>query len=739
MLKRREEIVDYVLKNTQNSLFTPLNISGVVIFMAFAFVVFGGYITDHAISTVTLILGVIAAILADYDEHIQRKIRTVIVTLLCFACTSLSVVVLFNHPYLFVIGLMTSTFLITMLGAIGEKYTSISFSSLLIAIYTMLTLESSSELIDVTTTWTIPVLLVLGAGGYFLLSLALSYCWPHRQSTAAISKAFLHLSELATVKSSMFQPSRSINLRKVRLEEANINAKLVTQLELCRQLLTNQHRQHLDPVADDLLSQYFIAQELHERLTSSHCDHQTLHSYLGQSDLLYRIQNAIDGFSQSCQMLATRTHHHKTPLSNHRIEILMQELEFSLDYHGYTNSEPEKNGSINGPKSHCETPLHMLFNNFKSISDLIERACKKEPGHQNDRDLYDALPNNMGAFWEQFKAQFNVNTRSFRHGIRLSLALAFAYTLVKFFELEQGYWVLMTILFVCQPNYSSTRMRIYTRLTGTVLGVMIATPLLSLLPTVQAQMLVIIISGTLFFHFKNERYGVATFFMTTFVIFLFHQQSPEQSIFLPRILDTILGCCIALALQLFVFPDWQHRTFHLKVIHCLDTYQRYLSSLEDQYTKGKRDTLAFRKARRAAHLACTDLASALLMMRQEPKRFQHVITEAEKRVYLCHQILNILSSLGAQRPTSSLQYESDLKEGFVQLDEVVMNCLEQLSDRVNFDNDQSNETSQSTSGKKSESLDVTLLNSERVIPEKSIESFAITQLVNIESLCQGLK
>ncbi|UNB81086.1 FUSC family protein [Klebsiella pneumoniae] len=46
---------------------------------------------------------------------------------------------------------------------------------------------------------------------------------------------------------------------------------------------------------------------------------------------------------------------------------------------------------------------------------------------------------------------------------------------------QHGYWILLTNLFVCQPNYNATRHRLALRIVGTLVGVAIGLPVLSTL------------------------------------------------------------------------------------------------------------------------------------------------------------------------------------------------------------------------------------------------------------------
>ena len=76
-----------------------------------------------------LILGVIAAALAESDDSFTGRLKALTLTFICFAIAAFSIELLFDTPWLFALGLFASTFSFIMLGAIGPKYASIAFGS----------------------------------------------------------------------------------------------------------------------------------------------------------------------------------------------------------------------------------------------------------------------------------------------------------------------------------------------------------------------------------------------------------------------------------------------------------------------------------------------------------------------------------------------------------------------------------------------------------------------------------
>lgn len=115
--------------------------------------------------TIALTLGMVAAALTDLDDRLAGRLRNLFITLISFFVASASIELLYDHHLLFMAGLAVSTSGFILLGALGQRYATIAFGALLIAIYTML----GKNLFD--DWYQQPLLLLTGAVWYNLLTL----------------------------------------------------------------------------------------------------------------------------------------------------------------------------------------------------------------------------------------------------------------------------------------------------------------------------------------------------------------------------------------------------------------------------------------------------------------------------------------------------------------------------------------------------------------------------------------
>lgn len=85
--------------------------------------------------------------------------------------------------------------------------------------------------------------------------------------------------------------------------------------------------------------------------------------------------------------------------------------------------------------------------------------------------------------------------------MRLSIVVFLCCAIVEFFQFNLGYWILLTTVFVCQPNYSATKVRLRQRIIGTILGVVVGSLLPYLNPTLELKQGLVVLTSTLFFSF----------------------------------------------------------------------------------------------------------------------------------------------------------------------------------------------------------------------------------------------
>ncbi|WP_272534436.1 YccS family putative transporter [Providencia sp. PROV212] len=596
--------------------------------------------------TIPLTLGVVAAALTDLDDRLTGRIKNLIITLFCFLIASVSIELLFPYPVLFFFGLAFSTCGFILLGALGQRYATIAFGALLIAIYTMLG-------VPIFDTWYIqPALLLTGAIWYNILTLIGHILFPIRPLQDAITQCYQQLSAYLDAKANLFDPDLEDDYQQSVYDLALVNSTLVSTMNQAKiSLLSRLKGDRGQRGTRNTLQYYFVAQDIHERASSSHIQYQQLSRRLRHCDILFRFQRLLTMQARACQQVAQSVLWRKQYQHNPRFERTFTYIENSLQLLQQQS-----------PELHEIKALRNLLKNLKGIDvQLKGLSLGQASWQQNNKQieqLSDESVSGIRDVFARFKHHLTPKSSLFRHAIRMSVLLCTGYLIIQLFDLERGYWILLTSLFVCQPNYNATKRRLALRITGTLLGIAIGLPLLNIVPSIEGQLTLIVITGLLFFMFRSSQYAQATLFITLLVLFCFNLLGEGFEVALPRIIDTLIGCFIALLAVSFIWPDWKFRQLPQVVQKTMDSNCRYLDAILQQYYQGKDNSLEYRVARRDAHNNDAEFASIVSNMASDPKSYQITQEQAFRLLCLNHTLLGYISALGAHR--EQMQNEANL-------------------------------------------------------------------------------
>ncbi|RUT79612.1 YccS family putative transporter [Ancylomarina longa] len=581
-------------------------------------------LTGFSFLGVTLGLGALAGALSETDDHPKGRIKALIITIISFAISSLSVEILRPYSILFGIGLISSTFSFIIIGGLGERYRGITFGALLIAIYTMLGY-------DISPNWYWqPILLSAGALCYGLLSLLLLTFKPSRLLEEQLSQGFEDLSLYIKEKSRLF-PSETKAQEKIRNRLAGLNIQLVNTLERCKNVI-NSYADALDDQNElrPYLHKFLLLQSLHERAASSHerydllsndPDNRKILEGLGQ--LLVQLSLACHEVSKSLVM-STPYHH---PIS---IRWTVSALQNQM-----------KQQKAAGKRNELSLLLRNLTQSHLSLQNM---------NYNTDTGVLPRVDRDNRSVGERFMAQMSWTHPRLRYAIRLSTCFLIGYLLNVYLNLEKGDWILLTSLFVCQPSYSETRRRLFQRILGTISGVVLGIILVQLLPTTGGQLLLMLASAFAFFVWLKKNYAISVVFVTTFVIAAFNLIAGKGIVVMvPRVMDTIIGATLAIAVVRLMWPDWQYKRLPGLLTAALERNKNYFSTILKEYQVTQEDDLNYRIARHRAHQADNALVLAWRGMKLEPKKRQKFQKRAFSLTYLNHALLSYLSALGAHR------------------------------------------------------------------------------------------
>lgn len=608
--------------------------------IAFAGTAFIPYVLHQQLATIPLTLGVVAAALSDIDDRFSMRMMNLIYTYIGFFITALSVQLLFPYPVFFALGMMVSCIGWILLGSLGRRYATIAYGCLVISVYSMLGVHLFEQ-------WYLqPLLLVVGAAWYGLIATISFLLFPVRQLQDQLSASYRGLGSFLFAKSNLFDVDMTASsYQQSMIDLALENGKLIAIFNDMRMaLLTRLKGDRGQKGTRRSLHYYFVAQDIHERADSAHIDYQKLTKVFQHSDILFRFQRILSLQGKACQDLAEsilkRSRYIHSPRFKHSFENLNLSLEKLRDDGLYDQVR------VNA--------LFALYQNLKSIDAQLQNL-ETERNLQliNAQQVENQLKDDDLKGWKdiQVRVQQHLTPESvlFRHAVRLSIVLLIGYVFIQLTQIEYGYWILLTALFVCQPNFNATKRRLNLRIIGTLVGIIIGLAIIYFIPSLEGQLIILVLSGVLFFEFRSKQYAQATVFITILALINFNMDGSAFAAGLPRFIDTLIGCALAWFGVSFIFPDWKFRRLSRTIQRSLNAQCHYLIDVVNQYHSGRNHSLHYRMVRRAAHNHDAEVASLISTLATEPNIEPTQKTLAFEFLCLSHTFLSYIAALGAHR------------------------------------------------------------------------------------------
>ena len=660
--------------------------------IAFTGTAFVPYLLNFQLATIPLTLGVVAAGISDIDDRFSVRIMNLIYTYIGFFITAASVQLLFPYPAAFAIGLIVSCIGWILLGSLGRRYATIAYGCLVVSVYSMLGVHLFEQ-------WYLqPALLVAGAAWYGLLSTISFLLFPVRKLQDQLSASYHALGSFLFAKSNLFDVDMTpSSYQQSMIDLALENGKLISIFNDMRMaLLTRLKGDRGQKDTRRSLQYYFVAQDIHERADSAHIDYQKLAKIFQHSDILFRFQRILTIQGKACQDLAncilTRTRY----VHNKRLKHSFENLRLSLE-------------KLHADQVYDQVRINALFalyQNLKSIDAQLqnletERNIQLINAQQAENQLKDDDLKGWNDMMVRVKQHLTPESVLFRHAVRLSIVLFIGYIFIQLTHIAYGYWILLTALFVCQPNFNATKRRLYLRIVGTLIGIIVGLAIIYFIPSLQGQLVMLVLSGVLFFELRSKQYAQATAFITILALINFNLDGSAFAAGLPRLIDTIIGCALAWFGVSFIWPDWKFRRLPRTIQRSLQAQCKYLAEVVTQYHEGRNNALNYRVVRRAAHNNDAEVASLISTLATEPNIDPTKKAQAFEFLCLSHTFLSYIAALGAHRERidepailSLLDQALDDIQGALLRDEVPdlssQNMLQSIRERLsrNDENDQ---------------------------------------------------
>jgi uncharacterized membrane protein YccC len=142
---------------------------------------------------------------------------------------------------------------------------------------------------------------------------------------------------------------------------------------------------------------------------------------------------------------------------------------------------------------------------------------------------------------------------------RLMASIGVATVVSEVLPVQRSYWVVLTVAFVLKPDLGSVFARALQRGVGTIIGAVLGALILAAVPYGLLLLIPFGILAALLPYGRSRNFGLLAVFLTPLVVLLIDLLAPGGwRLAEDRLVDTVLGCAIALAVGYAPWPTaWQ--------------------------------------------------------------------------------------------------------------------------------------------------------------------------------------
>jgi uncharacterized membrane protein YccC len=230
------------------------------------------------------------------------------------------------------------------------------------------------------------------------------------------------------------------------------------------------------------------------------------------------------------------------------------------------------------------------------------------------------------ALMEFLRELTNINSQQFKYALRVALGLSIGVFVFKFFNINHGYWIPLTMIIVIQPYYGATRKKSIERIVGTVAGIVLGGVIMLLpLPHEIFVCLLVVVSFFVAYFLRNN-YKIGVFFVTIMMVILMQlSQQGSWNLIGWRILSTLIGAALAIIAGYVFWPIWEKQRFPFLIKNSFQQNKLYLEQVINYFNKELPLNESWHKHRRLAEAANSNVFACVQRMYEEPEHIQTMV------------------------------------------------------------------------------------------------------------------
>lgn len=582
---------------------------------------------------ITITIGAMLASPSDVSGSIRHKVTGIL-----FA-TLLAMIVSFIGGYLHlslwllfpILGVLM--FAISYISIYGFRASLISFSGLLALVLSFSNVSTGMQPYERA--------LLIGIGGLWYVSLSLlrHFIFPKAQTEYYLSKTLRLTADYLHVRGELVAENkdRTELLKKL----LNIQIELTAIHETLRDILissrTGSGKSDYEGRRMLIFAQLVDMLELAMAHPVNYSKTDAL--FKKKPDQLADFQNLLFAMSSRLNIISAHLSKPKRLLKSSRIESLLVKVREDI----FTSENVYDDESL------------MLRNLYKYQKEQVNKIEKIEWLLSNpDRRKVPFIKSEVAKRFltkqkydfEILVENFNLRSSIFKHSLRLAVMTMIGYSVGMLFDVQNPYWILLTLIVIMRPTFGLTKTRSKERTIGTLIGGALAAGVVLITQSTTVYGILAITTLVIAFSMVQRNYKAAATFITLSIVFIYALMRPDIfNVIQYRVVDTLIGAGLATLGNLLLWPAWEIQSLQNTLVKTVKANRIYLEEIIHYYNKKGNVSDEYKVARKKAFLEISDLSSAFQRMAQEPKSRQKNIDKVYEIVMLNHTFLSSLASL----------------------------------------------------------------------------------------------
>ncbi|MFL9865810.1 FUSC family membrane protein [Paraburkholderia fungorum] len=467
------------------------------------------------------------------------------------------------------------TFVLSLIVVYGNRWPQISFATLFMMIVTLEEHFTPMQAL-VNASW-----ILVGGLWYTYWSTFVSRWMMHRIEQQALAESVFACADYLLARAAFYDLDNDLDECYRNLVDKQISA--VDRQDAARDIvlrnLPKLKTGRLEPRRAMLFNLFINTVDLHELFVGTHVDYSLVRNTFGGSDLLVFYRDLIRKSAADLEEIGLAVLQNQPPRTRVNVKAELRAIEFEIDQmrkQDLAAKNPEAYSAVSSTFRRIWSATRLIDKMRKSLSS-DPGASGTETELRLDQALSRFVSSRRVPFGQIF-SNLTMASPSFRHALRVTIAVAVGFWLGRLLPLTNAYWIVMTTVIILKPGYSLTKQRNGQRIIGTLIGCAASIALMIFVKEPHILLVVMFASMVMSYSLLLFNYTASVVFTSSYVLLMFHLLAPgSMRIIGERAIDTVVGCAIAIAAS-HLFPYWEYRLMGKLVNNMINATRQYLEA-----------------------------------------------------------------------------------------------------------------------------------------------------------------